>query len=154
MLPKKHFIIGIILSVAIYTIFPFIGFFNTLIIFLSSVFIDFDHYLLYIFRKKNISPFRFWSWSIKTIKMLKKMPPAKRKKFKKPLFIFHVIEFWILLGVLSFFWNFFIFVLLGIAIHMIADWVDLCHRKDPLFYKFSLLYTIAFNRKGKNLISL
>ncbi|MEK6830589.1 MAG: hypothetical protein AABX77_01010, partial [Nanoarchaeota archaeon] len=54
MLPKYHIIIGLIASIAIYLIFN-LTIFQASIIFLSSFLIDADHYLLYIFRKKDFS---------------------------------------------------------------------------------------------------
>ena len=147
MLPKYHIIIGLIASIAIYLIFN-LTIFQASIIFLSSFLIDADHYLLYIFRKKDFSLIN----SIKYFKERRRrwlsMRPEKRKHHKRAIFIFHGIEFWILLIIIANYINLIWFVLLGIFIHMILDYIDLIYVNDSLYTKLSQLY-VYYTNKGK-----
>ena len=54
MLPKWHILFGAIFSMLVYFIFN-INLFQVSLIFLASIFIDFDHYLFYVFRKKDFN---------------------------------------------------------------------------------------------------
>ncbi len=55
MLPKHHVVLGFVISLTVFIIFPSIGLISFLIIWASSVLIDFDHYLYYVFKKKDFS---------------------------------------------------------------------------------------------------
>ena len=65
MLPKKHIILGLIFSLTLIFLFPAIGWKGFGVIFLSSVFIDIDHYLYFIFKKKDINLMNSYNWFIK-----------------------------------------------------------------------------------------
>jgi len=97
-------------------LYPFLGG-NVLIVFLSGVLVDADHYLLYVFRKKDLSVKKCYDYH-KDIEGLG----------KDNLEIFHTFEFWVLLLVLSFYYYLFWFVLLGVMFHMVLDWIDLYKR--------------------------
>jgi hypothetical protein len=136
MLPKYHVVFGFFSALIISLIFN-LNFFYFSIIFLSSILIDLDHYFRYIYKTKNFSPKKFWEWSMKKYK--------ERKKDKPPIFIFHGIESWILLIILSFFNKIFLFIFLGFMIHMILDYVDLYLRKESFLFKFSQTYVLKKN---------
>ena len=146
MLPKYHIIIGFISSLIIYLIFS-ITILQAVIIFFSSFLIDFDHYLLYIYKKKDFSLKK----AVNYFKEKRRKGIARnldeRKKYKKAIFIFHGIEFWLLLIILSFYINLIWFVLLGIAIHIFLDYIDLINNKDSLYSKFSQFYFYYSNKK-------
>ncbi|MDP2673070.1 MAG: hypothetical protein Q8O84_04625, partial [Nanoarchaeota archaeon] len=55
MLPKYHVLFGFLFSLILFLIFPFIGLSGFLIIFISSVLIDIDHYLFYVFKNRIFS---------------------------------------------------------------------------------------------------
>lgn len=149
MLPKYHIIIGAIASLLLYYFIP-LTFTQTIIIFLSSFLIDIDHYIIYGIMKKD--------WSLKNAKkyffnMREKWintPLEERKKYKKHIFIFHGIEFWILLLVISKYIPLIIFILYGFAIHIFLDYIDCIYFKDPLYPKFSQIYVIKTNKKKIN----
>ena len=108
MLPKHHLILGFILSSIIFTIFSRIGLIGFLIIFASSVLINFDHYLYYVFKKKDFSLARARIWFFKYGKKLINIKREERKKYKVEILIFHGIGLIILLIFLCFFSSFFI----------------------------------------------
>jgi putative transposase len=55
MLPKYHVLFGFIFSSLIFLIFPSAGWLGFFIIFLSSFLIDVDHYIYYVWKKKDLS---------------------------------------------------------------------------------------------------
>jgi len=121
MLPLWHVVFGLIICISIYLIFP-ITLFEVFVIFISStILVDLDHYFRYIIIKKSVNPFKFWNWYMQERRAYKKLSLEQKRKCKKPLFIFHNIEFWILVFILCFLHNIFMFVLIGTAIHMFID---------------------------------
>ena len=103
---KDHIIAAVIFSAALSPIFRW----YTLVILLSAILIDADHYLWYIiFRKK---------WSLK-----KAYYHRRDGTFHDLLDIAHTIEFWILIAILSIFSKFFFLVLVGITFHFILDFI-------------------------------
>jgi len=147
MLPKYHIVIGAIATLILKSIFP-ITLLQATIIFLSSFLIDVDHYLLYIFKTKKLSPKKSVKYFIERRKKWLSLSLEERKKHKKAIFIFHGIETWSILALLALIHPLIWFVLLGILIHMILDYIDLINNKDPLYGKTSQLY-VYFRNKGK-----
>ena len=78
-----------------------------------------------------------------------KLSPEEREKYKKYYFIFHGIEFWTLLLILSLFNYHFIFILIGILFHVILDEIDLYGLNGDMFYKLSQTYVYFSNKKKK-----
>ena len=151
MLPKQHIIIGFIVSLLLFICFPEITLLYTIIIFLSSVLIDFDHYLYYVIKKKDMHLGRAYKWWLGRRVAYTHMSKVERDSYKKVLMIFHGIEFWIILLLLVFINKIFLFVLIGISIHMILDFIDLFIRKDSFYIKISQIYTHLKNRNKKEL---
>jgi len=108
MLPKTHALLGLIFSLIIFFIFHITPFYTSLIFF-SSVFIDTDHYLWYVIQKKDFNLKKAFYF----FKNLKKHPPY--------LMIFHTLEFFLLILILSFFWKSFFYVFLGMLFHVSLD---------------------------------
>ena len=104
MFPKHHIIISFILSIIL---FPFIGFY-TILVFLAGILIDADHYLYYIVSKKEISFRKAYIY-------------CRDAEFHDILHILHVFEFYILIAVLSFFSDFFLYIYLGLVFHLMLD---------------------------------
>ena len=140
---------------------------QALIIFASSILIDIDHYFYYvgnaiisehpknlrgffgIFKKRNLNPFKAYSWFIERDKQIHKLSKKEREKYKSPIMLFHGIEFWILLLILSFYSKIYIFLLIGIAIHMILDYTGLFVRKERFYIKFSQVYAYLKNKNKR-----
>ena len=82
---REHFIISLILSIAI---FPIYGY-QSLLVLVSGFFIDIDHYFYSIYKHKNFNMIDSYYYN-------------KRRDIAKhdTLGIFHTVEFWILMLVL------------------------------------------------------
>lgn len=149
MLPKYHIIIGGISSIIIYNFFD-ISHLGVLIIFLSSFLIDIDHYLIYGIMKKDWSLKNARKYFFNSRNKWIKTSIEERKKYKRHIFIFHGIEFWFLLGLISFYLPMIVFILYGFAIHIILDYIDYFYLKEPLYSKFSQIYVYKTNKKKIN----
>jgi len=130
---KDHIIASIIFSAFLFPIFKW----YTIIIFLSAVLIDGDHYLWYIIVKKR--------WSLK-----KAYYHRRDGNFHDLLDIAHTIEFWILILILAIFSKFFFLVLVGITFHFILDfvYVRFIDQTKSDFRTFSII-TWIYRRKSK-----
>jgi len=151
MLPKTHIIVGIIVSLIIFIFWPSAGLFNISIIFLSSILTDFDHYLYFIWTKKDFSLVHAYRWFVRNRKFTASIPFSQRRKYKLPVMIFHGIEFWIFLLVLSFMNKIFIWVLVGTIAHMFVDFTELITLNIPLYTKISQIYVYIQNKGKKQL---
>jgi len=141
MLPKWHILLGVVFSLILYFFFN-ISLFNSSIVFLVSVLIDTDHYLWWVFKKKNFSLTKSYLW-------MKNLPKIHKPK----LDIFHTIEFLIFIGVLSLIYNLFLFVLLGLLFHSTVDVIDLMSKglKSCKNREFLLTRYLSTKDKGKYL---
>ncbi|MEA3329284.1 MAG: hypothetical protein U9Q06_00895 [Nanoarchaeota archaeon] len=125
MLPKSHIVFGLIFSLTLLLIFPEIGFVGFFIIWASSVLIDVDHYLFYVWLKKDWSLKNSYRWFV--IKYRKHRKLTRRQRIERvkhhgPIpCIFHGIETAIILIILSFFHQIFLFILIGILFHQFLD---------------------------------
>lgn len=151
MLPKYHIISGILLSLALYFLHN-LTYLQAFIVFLAAFLIDIDHYLIYVIKKKDFSirnSMNFFYWKSKE---WLKMSVKERKKYKRSIFIFHGIEFWVILFFLYFYVPEILFIAYGFALHMILDYIDLFIKREPLIVKFSQLYVYFTNKKKKEFI--
>jgi hypothetical protein len=148
MLPKTHMTWGFLISLVLFLIFPEITLLGAIIIFLASFLIDFDHYLYYLYKQKNFSLKNAYVWFIEKSIHFKKLTKSEQEKYKRAIMIFHGIEFWVILTLLILFIHkLFLYVLIGIVIHMILDYLDLYKNDQPLYIKTSQIYTHIKNRK-------
>jgi len=150
-LPKFHIVVGAVASILIYFLFP-VTLLQTLIIFLSSFLIDADHYFYYIFKKKDINFFRARNWFMKKRNLWRKMPKEEKRKYKLSIIIFHGIEFLIIILILAQFYNIFYFMLVGIIIHLVLDWIEMIYIHHPLYHKLSQIYTLIKNKNKKDFV--
>ncbi len=148
MLPKYHLILGFIPSLFIFIIFPSIGLVGFLIIWTSSFLIDFDHYLHYVFMKKDFSLRRARIWFFKRREKVNSLKKEERKKYKEEIIIFHGVEFIILLIFLCFLNSFFFYILVGILIHLFLDFIHTIYYNHQ-HVKFSQIYNWIRNRNKK-----
>lgn len=148
MLPKNHLIVGIIFSILFYLIFH-ITLFDLFLIFFASVLIDFDHYIWYVYRKKSPNLKKAYLWFKEKRKIWFKFPEKEREKYKRAYLIFHSIEFWIILSMLSFVNKIFVFILIGVLFHMIFDFIEIIYFKEKYYSKLSLIWIYIKNNKNK-----
>jgi hypothetical protein len=145
MLPKYHILAGVVFSFLLYLVFP-IAFnpFNVLIVFLSSVLIDVDHYFYYVYKTKD--------WSLNNAyKKWKGFKQGNRDKEGEVIFIFHGIETIILFLLLMFVHKIFLFVLVGILFHLLLDFICMLFIDDEPYTKSSQIYTFLKSKKGRKL---
>ena len=147
MLPKYHIIIGFLVSVIIYFIFPEVTLIEASIVFLSSFLIDVDHYLYYVWKKKDWSLRRAYENLATNRKFILSLSPQKRAKYKVIIMIFHGVEFWLILSLLIFVNKIFLFVLIGVMIHMILDFVEFYGIGIPFGLKSSVIYVYKTNKQ-------
>lgn len=143
MLPKYHIIYGFIFSLFFLFIFPEIGIFAFSLIFLSSIFIDLDHAMRYSFKTGNFNPIRFWKWSNKN--KLSRKEIKEMRKYKYPQFIFHGVEFVLILIILSFYFQFVKFIIIGVVFHLILDYIWIFNKGYPWEIKLSQIYVYKRN---------
>jgi hypothetical protein len=153
MYPKEHFFLGFFLSSLLFFGFESIGFFEAAIVLFSSVFIDVDHYIYYILRKKDLSLRKAYFWFISNGKKYGKIPKRHKKKYYLSILIFHGIEPLLFFLFLSFFLPIFFFIFLGFAFHLILD-----YSHEGIYgsatNKFFLIAQILRARKTRNVEEL
>jgi len=137
MLPKTHIILGFVFSYILYW-FTSITIFQAILIFLSAVLIDFDHYLWYALRKKDYSLKKAYFWHKKNL---------HSKNHKPIMHIFHTVEFHIFTALLIFTWQGFLFIFIGMLFHSILDLIDLINRNLLSVREFSLVRYLVLRRK-------
>lgn len=103
---QEHFIIGFIVS---FTLYFFFGY-NVIILFLSNILLDIDHYLNYIIKFRSFN-------------LIKSYNNSKNEN-KTTLCIFHTIEFIAIIYFLSIYFNFVYYILLGSLLHIMTDSLD------------------------------
>jgi len=124
MLPSKHFIFGLIFAAFLYFIFPQVGLIEFSIIIFSTVLIDVDHYLYYVYKTKNFSLRNASRWFMKRRRKSFSLSWKKRNDLKTDFFFLHGVEVLFLLILLSFIHKYFLFVFVGFAFHLLLDSID------------------------------
>ena len=151
MFPKYHLIFGIFLSLILLLFFPGIGFFGVLLVFLSSFLIDVDHYLYYVYNKREWNLKRAYRWFSKRREEYHKLPKEDFGKYKQIILIFHGIECWGLIFIISLFFNPLFLVFFGIVFHLLFDFAESIYYGVPISDKFSQIYVFITNKNKKEL---
>ena len=146
MLPHWHILFGATISVLILFIAPEVGILGASIIFLSSFLLDIDHYLYFGIKNNDHSLKNIYSWCLKQDKRWRNLKRKQKEKYKLGLFVFHGIEFLILLLLASNFSSIFLMILIGFSIHMIFDYIDIYMTEDIFHQKISIIYTHIKNK--------
>lgn len=151
MYPKQHILFGMVFAIILISIFPKIGFTGFVIVFLSSVLIDVDHYLYYIYKKKDFNLNKAIKWFTKEEKYFSSLSRGERNKFYMGFFFLHGIEVVLIILILAIFVSkYFLFIFLGISFHLLLDYLY-----QPLYWdrieKISLIYDY-FNNKNLKLL--
>ena len=123
-----------------------------LILFLSTwFFIDLDHVVLYILETKNFHPRKFLEHHAIEKSQRSSLSEEEKLKQEFPHFFLHGIEFLILLIILSFLNETFLFILIGFLFHLILDCICMFHDEENILFKLSQTYTYIKNKKAKKL---
>ena len=149
MLPKYHILIGFLFSLVLYSIFPEITLLNTGIIFLSSILIDVDHYLYFVFKKRNLSLKKAYFYFIEKKKKLEKMSLKEKRKNYNGFYFLHGLEFLLLVFFLGYFISeIFYFILIGLMLHFFLDYSEMIIDKKRID-KISVIYDFIKFKKLK-----
>lgn len=96
--------------------FQFYGW-NVIFILLGGVLVDIDHYLLYILKYRTINIKKAYQRFKGNIKRSKREEPTAFE------LLFHSIEFFVLMIILSFFSQIFFLIFIGLFFHLLTDGV-------------------------------
>ncbi len=142
---QKHIIINLIVSlIFLFFVEPLF----VLIIFLSSILIDFDHYIYYIFEKKRFYIKSAFNWYILEKNRFHKLSQEEKKKHRYFIFVFHGLEILLILFLLSIHFKYFLFVFIGFSIHLAEDAAE-AFKFKYLSRKLFLSYAIYLHIKNK-----
>ncbi|MEK6817340.1 MAG: hypothetical protein AABX80_00920 [Nanoarchaeota archaeon] len=149
MLPKYHILFGFLFALFLFLIFNFIGLFGFFIIFASSVLIDIDAYLNYIFTKKDFSLRNAIKYLSEKRRKAINLSKEKKTKIQSMIRVFHGVEVLLILFILGIFVNkIFLFIFIGFSFHLFLDLIEMIYYKFRIA-KISTLYDfIKFNQKG------
>jgi hypothetical protein len=149
MLVSRHIILGILLSIFLYFLFPNLGIFSISIIFLSSFLIDVDHYIYYVYKYKSLSLKKAYFFFLEIKKKWIAFSPAEKRQYQFLILLFHGVEFLFVLAVASFFSQIMLYIFIGSAFHLLVDWIELIYAKSPLYIKLSPIYVHITNKHKK-----
>jgi hypothetical protein len=149
MLPKYHIFFGILCVIILHFVFPQISWFNLAIVFLSSVLIDGDHYLYFILEKKNFSLIKALNWYREKSKIMCSFNKKERKKVYTGFYLFHGVEWIILLAILGrFIFPPLTYVAIGFLLHLAVDIPSEIYLKGTV-HKVSIIYSFyLFSKKN------
>lgn len=149
MLPKWHIVLGAVFTFIIWqyinasygnVIFDKSLLFLLSIIFLSSILIDVDHYIYYVFKKRDLNLRKAFNWFLEHRKEFERNP----KPFR---FVCHSIEFLSILAILSLYFNILFFIFLGFVFHLMTDLIYISIKEKLHLRGFSFLLYSMFQKK-------
>ena len=135
---NRHVTASLLLAIALY---PFIGIFNSSLVFFSGFLFDVDHYLYYAIRYKKFSVMKCYR---ECKQICKGAMPRPKEPFLHP---FHTIEFYLLLGIAAYYILFLRFVLLGLILHILLDIIDGLRKKTLHFRILSVFYYFKIRKR-------
>lgn len=150
MYPQEHFIFGFIFAGIIFLIMPSIGLIGFMLIALTSVLVDVDHYVYYVYKTKDFSIARANAWFKRKGKKFLALPYSSRKNYYRAFLFLHGVEWIILFILLSWISIYFCFVAIGLMFHLFLDYFEqwpMGERRD----KFLVLHDFLKYRKLKYL---
>jgi hypothetical protein len=122
MFPFQHFWIGIVFSALFVLAFPSAGAPEFFIILFSTVLIDVDHYLYYVYEKKSWNLFKAYRWFVIKHSYWLKLSKEEKNKHKGSFYFLHGVEVLAILLIMGFTLHpFFNYVLIGFAFHVFLD---------------------------------
>jgi len=144
MLPRWHLILGAIFTFSIWLISPEIRLVYLALVFLASVLIDFDHYVIAVIRTGKLSLASSFDYhQMCQIEHLKNVKKGIRKK--NGLYFLHTIEFHVLIGILGVFFLPFFYIFLGMVFHSLSDLFYLMNKSEVYRREFFFFSWIRKN---------
>ena len=138
MMPKIHIIVSAILAAIL---FPFISW-NAIIVFFAGFIFDIDHYLYDAIKYKE---WNFWKVYKEHIRIVEGDLSRDPKAYF--LHIFHTAEITLLVLIVSFYHNIFLYILFGLLLHLSLDLIESV--KSSLFSLRSYSIIQYFLKKNK-----
>ena len=132
-----HLVVSLILSVLLYPLFGW----KVLLILISGVTIDIDHYFWYISKYKKFGLFRCYECLA---------VEAEKNKWKDvigSLFIFHTIEFLLIIALASFYNVYALILLIGLLVHYLLDFIWHCYVPKRMITNPSIISWILKNKQ-------
>lgn len=140
MLPRWHILTGALFALVIWIFTPSISLIYLFLIFFGAVFIDFDHFVTAVMKTKNLSLKKaFKHFEDLREKELKKRARGVREK--EHFFLFHTVEFHILVAIFGLIWAGFFYIFIGMVFHSLLDLISLLHggwfyRREFFFFNW------------------
>jgi hypothetical protein len=150
MMPGDHMLFGIIFALGISLVIPqLLSPLWIIVIFLSSIFIDVDHYFASVKAGRGWSLGKAYKWYCtrnRTTKDFvdKSFIPLHSLEFLIGLLLLYILSMsngYILLG------SFLLSIFLGCGFHIVLDLVVIIYNKEDLYIKTSFIYTYFQNKK-------
>ena len=113
MLPLVHFAVSAALAAIL---FPFYGWYS-LLVFVGGFLIDVDHYVWYAVKFRDLNVKNSYGYLVNLVKK------KDTKGLEELLCVFHSVEFILLLLIASFFFKKIFLVVIGLAVHLILDFI-------------------------------
>lgn len=138
MLPRWHILWGAVFTLIIWYFAPGINPGYLALIFLSSILIDFDHYVNASVKNKSL---HLWS----AFEYYKKMAIQQKKERSRGIrkrgdfHLFHTIEFHLLIGAIGLYSTPFFYIFIGMVFHSLLDLFYLIN-KDYLYRREYFLF--------------
>ena len=149
MYPHAHFMFGFIFAGILLAIMPSMGILGFLLIVLSTVLIDVDHYTYYVYKTKDWNIIRANKWFKRKGKKFLQIPFEARKNYYRANLILHGIEPLIICFLLGIFLNiYFFFITIGFMFHLSLDYIEQWPH-SPRNDKFSAIIDFLKFRKLK-----
>ncbi len=149
MIPTKHLFFGLILALILFLIFPQIGLIGFFIIIVSTVLIDIDHYLYYVYKKKDLNLKKAYLWFFENCKKYCSLSKEQKNKYYTGFCFLHGIEILIILFFLGrFFSVYFYYILIGFSFHLFLDIMDQIIQKIRID-RLSIIYDFLKFKKLK-----
>jgi len=120
MLPRWHIFFGAIFTTIIWTISPETNLLHLSLVFLSSFLIDFDHYLVALSNTHKLSLNKALEY-FECLGEKEKKEKNQNERKKGHFYIFHTLEFHILILLLSMIYVEFFYIFLGMIFHSLLD---------------------------------
>lgn len=140
MLPRWHVILGLLFTIFLWIAAPETNLFYLLLVFLSSIFIDLDHYAHAVWNNKKLSLFHAFEYHKIRDKELRLLE-RKGLKPKTDFHLFHTIEFHLLIALFSIIWAPAFYLFVGMAFHSLLDLFYLLksgklYRREYFFFRW------------------
>ena len=142
MMPKEHIIFGAGLAIGLFI--SGMSFIPILLIVGISILVDVDHIFYYAFKFRRCNIYEMYIYFLEYIYV-------KKDKTQLPILLFHNFETLTILIMLSFIYPLFIYVAIGLLIHLILDWIAMTSTQYPYIIKMSIILTMIENKKRNSL---